>query len=710
MDVDNVAFTALDGDADGLPDAWELQYGLDPTNPADAGGDRDADGLSNRDEHAAGTAPDRADTDSDGMPDGWEVRYSLNPLFAFDAGLDLDGDASTNLAEYRAGTDPTVAAAPPPPPSGGGGGGGGGSGGSGGGGGGGSGGGGGGGGGAMDWWILLALSVAATARARARRRALAKGGAASLLLFGLAACSGGNVPPASVAVGEPPPAANSGSAPAGPPLLSTGVASQPASFSTCPANGTSDIGINSLIRVSVAEPLDATTVNADSVVVSCAGGSVAGSTSIGPSTLTFAPSPGLPRNTQCVAAVAGSVRTASGQSLSSSSWSFVTASDEARWFRYETPMLVPSTNSPTAVIRGIAAEGNLLALAWRYASTLNITTSQDGGRTFSTIPIRVANVEFGTVEETDIVIHDGVLHVAWRVLPAFEGSKIFYTRSTTDIRHLRPLTLVGEPGDWMDAFSPSIAVGDDGTGYVAWKRDCPDGASCPLEEYGVFLDAMSPDPNVPPVRVQMQSGGWYIYNPKIAWAGDHLAVAWMDFDRQLIGLRRYDGSSLTNVADISSTGQQPWLDAVRSTGSRVSLFWREGWAVGNQEQYGAVYDATLHAVTSPTHLSTIENTYPKLAAASVAIARDGTVALARGTADWETKAATRTLALSEDGGAHFFAPQPLTFIAPNIDEDLVPYVAVTDDPVVYLAWQRHADGQENTYVARGVPALPCSPP
>jgi subtilisin family serine protease len=708
LDVDNVTFTAIDGDADGLPDAWERQYGLDPTSAADAGADRDSDGLSNRDEHAAGTAPDRPDTDNDGMPDGWEVRYGLNPLFAFDAGRDLDGDGSTNLAEYRAGTDPSVAAAPPPPlpppsppspPPTGGGGGAGGGGGS---------GGGGGGGGAMDWWLVLALSVVATVRVhvRVRRRTLA-GCGALWVLVGVASCSGENAPPSSVAASEPTPAADSGATPVGPPLLSTGVgSSQLASMATCPADGSSGIGINTLISVSVDEPLDATTVNADSVSVSCDSGSVAGSTSIGASTLTFAPSPGLPRNAHCVAAVASGVRTASGQSLSRSSWSFVTAADEARWFRYESPTLLPSTNSPSVVIRGIAAEGDLLALAWRTGGVLNVTTSQDAGRTFSTVAIRVGNFDFGSVEETDIVIHDGVLHIAWRVLPAWEVSKIFYTRSTADIGHLRPLTLVGAPGDFMQALSPSIAVGDDGTAYVAWKRDCPDGASCALEEHGVFLDAISPDPSVPPMHAQMQSGGWYIFNPKIAWAGDHLALAWMDFNRQLISVRRYDGA-LTAVADVSSTGQQPWLDAMRATGTRVSLFWREGGAGGNQEQYGAVYDGTLRALTPPTRLATVENTYPRLSAATFAIARDGTVAWARGTADWVTEAATRTLSLSEDGGAHFFVPQPLTFIAPNIDDDLVPHVALTDERAVYVAWQRR-EPEIGTYVTRGVPVLPCA--
>jgi hypothetical protein len=49
------------------------------------------------------------DDDQDGMPDLWEIQYGLNPKDAADAGLDLDGDGTTNLEEYQNGTDPTQA-------------------------------------------------------------------------------------------------------------------------------------------------------------------------------------------------------------------------------------------------------------------------------------------------------------------------------------------------------------------------------------------------------------------------------------------------------------------------------------------------------------------------------------------------------------------------------------------------------------------------
>ncbi len=88
--------TSNDSDADGLPDGWEVAYGLDPTDPWDAQLDPDGDGLDldplldgfldrawrNIDEYrytpigSAGlssTDPRDPDTDDDGLPDGGEA-------------------------------------------------------------------------------------------------------------------------------------------------------------------------------------------------------------------------------------------------------------------------------------------------------------------------------------------------------------------------------------------------------------------------------------------------------------------------------------------------------------------------------------------------------------------------------------------------------------------------------------------------------------
>ncbi|MFW3145989.1 MAG: SBBP repeat-containing protein [Thermoplasmatota archaeon] len=95
-----------DADGDGIPDLVELEAGLNKDLASDAQKDADGDGLSNLEEFLAGTDMTKTDTDSDGMPDEWEVRYGLDPLTP-SADNDADGDGLTDKEEYDKGTDPT---------------------------------------------------------------------------------------------------------------------------------------------------------------------------------------------------------------------------------------------------------------------------------------------------------------------------------------------------------------------------------------------------------------------------------------------------------------------------------------------------------------------------------------------------------------------------------------------------------------------------
>ncbi len=85
-----------DADADGMPDIWEAENGLD-VSLNDADGDSDADGLSNVLEFALGTDLANGDSDGDGLPDGDEFTlYGSDP-----SNTDSDGDGLLDGAEVN---------------------------------------------------------------------------------------------------------------------------------------------------------------------------------------------------------------------------------------------------------------------------------------------------------------------------------------------------------------------------------------------------------------------------------------------------------------------------------------------------------------------------------------------------------------------------------------------------------------------------------
>ena len=54
-----------------------------------------------------GIGDDLGDDDGDGMHNSWELFYGLNPNDSADANIDTDLDGKLNINEYQLFTDPT---------------------------------------------------------------------------------------------------------------------------------------------------------------------------------------------------------------------------------------------------------------------------------------------------------------------------------------------------------------------------------------------------------------------------------------------------------------------------------------------------------------------------------------------------------------------------------------------------------------------------
>ncbi len=119
--------TLADTDADGLPDNWELQHKLDPTNAADAALDNDKDGLSNREEHALNLDPNKRNKKEDYLPPPETTVYSRIHVPMIKDGKEIESfrhrqGRGRGRLPHVASPPPLVPSPPPldppPPPSG----------------------------------------------------------------------------------------------------------------------------------------------------------------------------------------------------------------------------------------------------------------------------------------------------------------------------------------------------------------------------------------------------------------------------------------------------------------------------------------------------------------------------------------------------------------------------------------------------------------
>ena len=108
----NAALPVFDTDNDAIPDWYELTYGLNRNNPADATSDTDGDGLTALAEYQRGSRPNAVDSDGDGLADPAETNTGIF-VSATNTGshpnrADTDGDGANDAAEVSAGSNPLL--------------------------------------------------------------------------------------------------------------------------------------------------------------------------------------------------------------------------------------------------------------------------------------------------------------------------------------------------------------------------------------------------------------------------------------------------------------------------------------------------------------------------------------------------------------------------------------------------------------------------
>jgi cysteine-rich repeat protein len=96
----NNSLYAMDSDSDGMPDAWETKYGLDPNDPNDAASDKNNDSVTALDEFLTGAVPTGVlDLDGDGQYDALtDGLLLLRDMFGLDGSALVTGTIAADAA------------------------------------------------------------------------------------------------------------------------------------------------------------------------------------------------------------------------------------------------------------------------------------------------------------------------------------------------------------------------------------------------------------------------------------------------------------------------------------------------------------------------------------------------------------------------------------------------------------------------------------
>ncbi len=527
----------------------------------------------------------------------------------------------------------------------------------------------------------------------------------ALLTLLLAACGGGGGGSSTIAT-TPPSGINPGT-PTPPPPPPPPAPSPAQLTSTCPADNANPVGLNSHIRASFDKAINSASFPIDAVTLDCGGMIISGQSVLNVDTIVFAPGTALPAGQPCSVNLDPGIADTDGVAIGNQSWNFETGNRDEVAFNFEVPhSLVTQTSS---YIRKTIKQGDDIAIFWAIGLDLYVTTSRDGGQTFTTSASIRPVSGFGSVEEVDARIVNGVIHVVWRVVPS--SGEILYTRTTDFTTFSTPLLLT-DPFDSRTAVNGSLSVDTNGNLHIAWLEDCLFGAFCDGSTLGVYSVA-STDSGISfgaVTRISTQ----FANLPLVAAIDSRSLISWVEND--ILSLYPYPAPGAP-YASLSETGQRFWPYQLEpGNANNLFIHWSEG-QVGQKNFYLARYSRLTNTVTNPGLMAQeATSEFPRVCS-RITPESDTVLYWMKGAYTLLTPAtAIRKLHLSTDSGDNFLYPQVLdfmTFARPGsggVADSECPNVLPAQNGEILLVWDHILQSTPSRWdlmISKGTPGAPC---
>lgn len=473
---------------------------------------------------------------------------------------------------------------------------------------------------------------------------------------------------------------------------------QPSEF--CPPHSSNDAGTNTLLRADY-DPLAGPILPlADGMMLDCGGLEIPGETSVQGSSIIFTPTEELPSSTTCTATLPAGGQTEEGTQLAAS-WQFTTGETALRHRSFSEP---EALSDELGLNPRMASEGPLVAVAWQRGPDVMLSVSDDAGETMTLLPPFVVVVGAAAIQDLDVQIINGVIHLTWCV-----WGEAFYARSLDDVYMFSLPLLLSTIMDIDYAYSPSVASDGADRVYVVYNEANDESVFSEL----LLARSIDGGANFEPselVAVGRSS------RPKVAWVDGGLLMTWIEDDLVHVVDAEQGYAEITTQSSPASypLSQFPplylpdggvlvhWLSKDLDT-------WRDVFVRVTSRDLAGVSEQFIHTLdgnadngvrVAPLQSGSLVRT--------VVIDPNAPQAKSRHLLDESTA-----------WDASFETQQHLDFMYPTIGEvgqddifELL-YVAVGTGPddVVHLSWNRHYP--ENPYpltmFSRGQLVPPCSP-
>lgn len=447
----------------------------------------------------------------------------------------------------------------------------------------------------------------------------------------------------------------------------------------CPLDSTNQAPTNSWISVAYDALIEPSSVVSDAISVVCNGIAINGTISTKDNIIAFSPNSALITGELCDVSVLSTVEDIDGNTVPSTTWSFVVGDREGRNYQFETRKTVVDNSIPSVYLKKVLVEQNSIFIVSSSGASIIVSVSTDGGNTFSSSD-RIQFADIGSIQNDDVDIYlddSNVVHIVVIV----NGEAIYLQSTNSSLVSYEIKGFLTNPLDDYVAHHANILVDQSGIIKVLFSEICNTSPTCNFSFEGNYLLTSSDGGNYFESYDQISPGT--LINPNMVDAKDNRIFTFFDTVSNMVTINTFDGA-LTEIGQLTGNNWKSSSGALfvdTNADGEAHIGWYEydptdllssdyhfGWYNGISQSAPPLADLT--PATTLYQESTIENWCINQTAGN-----SGKFAYLFGVVTNPIDGVTsRKIYISDDKGANYYYPYSFDFLREG-------WVTTSTDPI-----------------------------